>query len=419
MAGKEPRPLQPRSYSLPAGWLDDRLREVGMERKAFAKKMGVTTRRRTDWINGSGILAKRFRKIHELLGSLPDNLSHLILPGGLPLNSRTALGKPSYLSPSQAVQETDFFTLCGRGNDFFVLDGDGVMSYSPLNIHCRVDPTAPSLPPEVLQLRRIIEEEQSHNRKGGRDAHWNGPQLALTNYAIFRSGGLELPGVTFTFAPSDYFTFLATVKSIDRPIRKGKTQTTLRELYVPAGEQFATPVPFMAHGFGVVLVLVTKDEHVLLQRRASSLGARAQELDVSVVEAVHPEKDSAVIGAVPDLYRTAVRGCVEEAGVEVDAGNVRFLGFGVDRRYYQWNILGLVRTDLTARQAAERRSRGISGKWEARSYQAVAFNPISLFQFLLSESMWSTAWCALYWSLVNYGYSPSHVYQAAESVFLT
>jgi hypothetical protein len=224
-----------------------------------------------------------------------------------------------------------------------------------------------------------------------------------------------LPAVSFTFAKTGYFAFLATVMSLDEPLPGGTT--TLRQRYIPDDENRIIPVPFLAVGFGIVLLLITGDGFALFQRRSQNVGARAGELDVSVVETVDPLRDAAVTGPHPDLFRTAVRGAWEEAGVDgLKPIDIHFLGFGVDFQFYQWNMLGWADIPSSAEDALGQRSRGVPGKWETRRYEAVKFTPQSIFQYLANESMWSTGWCLVYWTLVNHGYSPAHVNQVANDL---
>ncbi|GGJ74565.1 hypothetical protein GGR02_000674 [Anoxybacillus voinovskiensis] len=91
---------------------------------------------------------------------------------------------------------------------------------------------------------------------------------------------------------------------------------------------------------------------------------RPGELDIGIVEAVHPHQDRDPIGQGPDLFSTAIRGGKEELGIEISKNDVKFLGFGVDEQYYQWNIIGFVQCHETIEEIVSQRTRGISGKWE-------------------------------------------------------
>ncbi len=291
------------------------------------------------------------------------------------------------------------FTLGDRRTDWLVIDGDGSEAYSPEEVRCRLDPAPLSLPPEIQERRRQIESREIAKGESGLPGQWNGPMVALRRYSIRRTADRERLGVTLTFSETDYFTFQATVMSLDCPMTPGGP--TLRERYLPTDERCAEPVPFLAVGFGVGLAIVTQDNQLILTRRHDHVGARAGELDVSVVEGVHPVLDRATSSSGPDLYRTAIRGAAEELGIDLAADDLYFLGFGVDLKYYQWNMLGFGRSHLTAAEIVARRSRGSGGKWEARRIEFVEFELHTVLRVLRDETMWSPASCAIYWALVK------------------
>src|SRR5690625_5343640 len=82
----------------------------------------------------------------------------------------------------------------------------------------------------------------------------------------------EEPTVVFTFHQTDYYTFLATNANLNKTLPSGKT---IKEKYVPF-DNLDNVVPFLANGFGIVLVLITSDEHIILTKR-SSMSGRSEE----------------------------------------------------------------------------------------------------------------------------------------------
>jgi hypothetical protein len=203
--------------------------------------------------------------------------------------------------------------------------------------------------------------------------------------------------------------------SLDKNLVRTSATVTLRQKYLQE-KDLSQPIPFLAHGFGVALVLITKDKKLLLSRRNENAGTRAGELDVSVVEGVHPQKDASITYRGPNLYRTAVRGILEEVGISILQEDVVFLGFGVDIEYYQWNIIGMVRVTETAEEILKSRQRGASGKWETKQFEVIESAPLNVFRHLKQEKIWSTGLVAIYWLLVH-EYGRKKVDRAAQVVF--
>lgn len=201
--------------------------------------------------------------------------------------------------------------------------------------------------------------------------------------------------VLFTFYITDYFTFLATNMQLDKKLQSGET---IREKYIPSNE-LETVQPFLANGFGVVLVVITSDENVILTKRTGMSGARANE--ISVVEGVHPSLDRHSVNDGPDLFNTVVRGANEELGIIINKDIITFLGYGIDLDYYQWNIIGFAHVPQTAQEIKHLRSRGAAGKWENSLLVFENFLPKNIAKVINEKEMWSTAKVALYWTAVR------------------
>jgi len=313
------------------------------------------------------------------------------------------------------VRKPETFTLGEITTSFLVIDGDGEFAYTPETIRCRVEDGPVTLPSEIQTLRSAIEEREKAKKEKGQSYHWNGPLYALERYAISRTVPDENLEVAFTFRPTDYYTFQATIASLDQNLLKPPATLTLRQKYLQT-QNLAQPIPFLANGFGVVLVIVTGDRKLILSHRQNVTGARAGELDVSVVEGVHPTLDRSNEYRGPDLYRTAIRGAQEELGIALVQEEITLLGFGVDTEYYQWNILGVARISDTAERALESRKRGTGGKWEIRTIEVIDSDPRVVLNHVKQEKIWATGLVAIYWALVH-EYGRKKVDAVAEEVF--
>ncbi|MCP4568799.1 MAG: hypothetical protein GY841_14575 [FCB group bacterium] len=289
------------------------------------------------------------------------------------------------------------------------------MNYVPSGLRCIVSESRLVLPPEITVLRKRIKERERIKRIKGLAHLWNGPQYALEKYAISRTALDERPEVTFSLQLTDYYTFQATVMSLDQEWGQANVPMTLRKKYLE-GSNIYQPIPFLANGFGIALTIISEDRKLVVTHRSEQCGARPGEIDVSVVESVHPGMDTSGPTAVPDLYSTAIRGLREEVGIDLDPNEIIFFGFGVDLQYYQWNLIGMARISQTGEEILNCFSRGVHGKWEAKMLELVCFDPKSTLHIFKKTKSWSTALVAAYWSLVN-EYGKKETLSAADEVF--
>jgi len=320
-----------------------------------------------------------------------------------------------FLRKRLVIPSPETFALGNLKTAWLVIDGNGELSYTPETIKCRVETTPITLPPEIQSLRKSIEERERKKKDKGQDYQWNGPLYALERYSIGRTIPDENLEVVFTFRTTDYFTFQATVASLDLNLVKPPATLTIRQKYLQ-NQNLLQPIPFLANGFGVVLVIITSDQKIILSRRSDRSGVRPGEIDVSVVEALHPILDRSIKQLAPDLYHAAIRGAQEELGIELVQDDIIFLGFGVDIEYYQWNMLGMAHTSETAMQVLEKRKCGTRGKWELKTLEIIDSNPKVVLNFLRKEKMWSTTLVAIYWALVH-EYGKKQVDKIAKEVF--
>ena len=106
---------------------------------------------------------------------------------------------------------------------------------------------------------------------------------------------------------------------------------------------------------------------MILTRRRPAARARPGECDVSVVEGMHVERDRSSAGSL-DVVATAVRGCMEELGIQVGRSDVHLLGLAADMTYHQWSFLGLVPPTPRRRSRSVTPSTpGIAGKGSCSS----------------------------------------------------
>ena len=307
------------------------------------------------------------------------------------------------------------FELGSLKTSFIVVDGDGKFEYTPTTLICRFEDRIIELPPDVAQLREKIGKEEAERKIQGLPYRWNGPLYALERYAVGRTSKDENLELVLTLRPTDHYTFRATVLSLDTPLRDLSGEYTLREKYLK-DHYPSKPVEFLATGLGINVAVISKDEKVLFAMRDESVRCRAGELDGSIAEGVDPMQDHAINSPGPDFYRTAARGVEEELGVEISQSDIKFLGFGVDMDYYQWNLIGVVYVDKSADEILRDRTRGTKGKWENRKVFSVHSDPRTVFEFLKDKKIWSTGLVTIYWALVH-KHGKNKVKDSADLVF--
>lgn len=317
--------------------------------------------------------------------------------------------------PRSHIHHPETFSLGKLKTSWLTIDGDGDLTYTPETIKCVVDGTPWPLPPDIKEIRDSIENREIEKKNQGLNYQWNGPLYALDRYVVSRTVPNEDMEITLVFRPTDYYTFQATVMSLDDNLVQPPATLTLRQKYLQ-GRDLAQPIPFLANGFGIVLVILTKDRKLIFARRHQNTGMRPGEFDVSVVEGTHPVLDRLTTQRGPDIYRTVIRGALEELGIELIQSDITFLGFGVDVEYYQWALLGVACIEQTVEQALELRRRGISGKWENETFEVVDSDPIRVFNYVRNRKIWSAALVAVYWALVH-EYGRRRVDIAVKQVF--
>ncbi|REH48550.1 hypothetical protein BCF44_105409 [Kutzneria buriramensis] len=312
--------------------------------------------------------------------------------------------------------------IAGRPTTVHLVEGDGSLVLEPEHVDIDIQRDPVPLPPEVAAVRERVLREMDVDRGNsvGVVPTWNSKRLvALRGYRISRTSRHEKSRMQLETAPVDYATFCATVLRLDEEFERvdgsGATvRTTLRRDYLTSDDAVVRPVPFLANGLGIALLAFTDDDKVLLGRRRPTARARGGERDVSVVEGMHSKMDRNPDGSL-SAYRTAVRGCEEELGVQVEPADVRLLGFAVDMKYYQWNFYGRVNVRLSAAEVIEAQRLHAKDRWEAK-LEPVDLDPEAIFERMRQDGIWDTGLVAAYLALCS-RLGPEPVRRAAERVF--
>lgn len=332
-----------------------------------------------------------------LIGGIFGLLISVIFDDGLRNLKQKTIRSYKRLFNEKNEFRSHLFTLGNTSTNFFVIDGDGQFEFKPENIECRIIHEKKELPSELEAIKNEIAEQEAEKEAQGLEYKWNGPLYGLAKYRHSRTADKEDMTVLFNFFKTDYYTFMATNMQLDRMLDSGKS---IGEKFIPY-EQLEKVEPILANGFGIALVVITSDENIILTKRTSISGARGNEMDIGVVEGVHPLLDRHSVNDGPDLFNTAVRGANEELGIIINKDQIKFLGYGIDLDFYQWNMIGFAHVPYTANDIQNIRSRGTSGKWENTLLIFKNFSSKTVAEIIANETMWSTSKTALYWTAVR------------------
>jgi hypothetical protein len=317
-------------------------------------------------------------------------------------------------------------TLGGRTTSVHLIEGDGESVFEPAQVTVHLREISYDLPEPVVAAKKRASRKLSGRApvRGSTVASWNSRTLvALSGYRSSRSATDESISLHLETTRTDYATFAATVLNLDQEFfyqdKAGRrVAAVLRQLYFPTrahvDDAVRHPVPFLANGLGVLLLLFTDDNKVILTRRRESSFARPGERDVSVVEGMHASHD-AIGGGRLDVVGSAIRGCREELGLEVTRGDVRLLALAVDMKFYQWSFFGLVDARCSANEVLQRHSLHAKDRWEGR-LEVLAAEPAVVLERLKADGAWDAALVCAYLAFCSRaGFSATR--NAAERVF--
>lgn len=287
------------------------------------------------------------------------------------------------------------------------IDGNGLFAYRRQDINAVVIPGELSLHPDFDEVYDQVFREES-GKTGGMT---NGDVLALQSYDINRLGVEENPTLHLNLQKTTFYRFYTAC--VDP--RATESRTRHLSTFAPEG----SPLQDIPNAVGISLIVESSDKKFLFAlRSAKRVGPRKGEWDVSVVEAIHPHKDSNKKTKRVDILKAAARGLAEELGVYPSTNDIEILGFGVDLEYYQWNIIGLVRIKAEAESILAGRVQLAKDRHEHRNLQPVDSAPLATLDFLKTHSMWSSGLATVYYALVRL-HGADAVNAAAATLFAT
>lgn len=205
----------------------------------------------------------------------------------------------------------------------------------------------------------------------------------LTGFSVSsRKFGTEEPILKLRFSDTTYFDMISTELKIDQPVFYEGYLTSLRKLFADSKDLTEAPIPEIATFWGIGLSVITKDNRIIICKRAN-LEEAPHTFWPSVGEGASRQKDSNLENGAPDHNKVALRGVQEELGIPIDSSELTWLSFGVNPINCAYGLIGIVRTKFALDAILSRTSAGASkDSWENKSIEYTEFTPISVANFM-------------------------------------
>lgn len=367
-------------------------KETGWKIRELSQETGIPERTLHYWKSGNGAIPPKERlQLAQLLGCKAQDLA----PYSRFVTQEWGETKSMTFSTEEEERKTHLFKVGNSIGTWMALDGDGVSEYILENIRTHYTSQTEELPDDLLLRKNQIEQEQSEKKEQRLPFAWNGKIYNLDRFVIGRDAAHEEITLDLWFSPSDYYTFLATNKSLDNP--------SIRAKYLKEEPNWYEPIPFFSHSFGIALVVITSDGYCLLTRRSSYQSINPDSYSTAaVVEGLSRPVDRGTTSQAPDFYRCACRGLSEELGllekVDFSLKDVLFLNFGVNTQYCTYGMIGMVKVLRSYEEVVAKWGKGVKDKTENKSLFPLLFTPTDYIRFVTEHHMVGES---LYYALVH------------------
>ncbi len=306
----------------------------------------------------------------------------------------------SALTPKVGTKKKDeYFNLGALETSLFLIDGNGHAQYTPQSLKAKYSDGSPESPDDISDRILRKEMQMEKEREAGNLTIWDGIGVGLQNYNILRDQHEVNLAIDLNFYKSRYAAFQAVVGAIATEDRN--LQGSIYSRYLKNINPRET-IPFLARHVGVVAVVATSDQKLVVVRRSSRTGMRPSQHDVSIVEGIEPTKDADLSGSWTeiDVYKTIIRGCDEELGFKPTHEQIKILGLGVDMKYYQFNFVAFIQSQVRSDEMVSKRNGRAKDAWETQ-VELLNFELSEVVEFIATHKMWGFAVIGLYWALLQ------------------
>ncbi len=369
---------------------------AGLTQREAAQEAGIPEGTLRHYVAGEQIIPRRDRvKLAQVIGcDIQDLAPQYDGQANAPKKLESSHSMTENKKPLPPTVSNGHFQIGKFRGTWFPLDGDGTIAYRLENITTHYISSAEELPEDLQRRKEKIAQEQQKRREQGLSFAWNGDIYNLACFVVGREPVHEEMTLDLWFRPGDYYTFLATNRSLDDPV--------LRMKYASEPNWYE-PIPFFSNSFGVALVVVTKDGYCLATQRSPYQAIQAHIYSTAaVVESLSRPVDKRTDSFAPDLYRCACRGLYEELGliehVDFNPRDIMFLNFGVNTTYALWALKGMVKVQRTCQEVLDKWSKGVKDKLENQKLYPLPFTPEDYIRFITEHQMIGES---LYYALVH------------------
>ncbi|HJT59941.1 MAG TPA: helix-turn-helix transcriptional regulator [Ktedonobacteraceae bacterium] len=371
---------------------------AGLNQREAAHEAGIPEGTLRHYVAGAQVIPRRDRtKLAQVIGCDVQDLAPLYdAQGARPEELGLRHHMTDQRKPLPILESNGFFSFGKFETALVVLDGNGMETYAPENIHTFYDYRPIRFTEEIEQMRGRIEQEQLQNELDGKPLLWNGENYHLAKYVLSRDSIHEQMKLSLWFHPTDYYTILAKNRCLEDDSFRGKYLS----------DEGENPLPSLPIPFGIGLSLLTIDGYILFTQRAGDVGVRPGYFMTSVEEGLSRPLDRSTISDAPDVYRCACRGLAEELGFieksDFSLSDILFLALGLDTEHYMCGLRGFMKSQKTAKEIMSNWQQGVKDKLENKKLFAIPFTPEDVCAFVFSHGPWGGgALMGIYHTLVH------------------
>lgn len=289
-----------------------------------------------------------------------------------------------------APQFNDEFNRNGLKVKYVNVYGTGEYVFKKENIRCVFDREEVVLPEDLESIRIATELAEIKKAETGTNTYWNSNTAGLKSHIRSETNDEKNLLLHLTFYPSNYYRNLAMGRSlyIKSVFDSAGNLVTVKEKYLDHAN-WDEVVPILAAAFGVALSVITKDNFLIVAKRADvGVGSWRGNYHCAMNEGLDMRD---FVDGEPDLFKTAERGLEEELGIgNNEISDIRFLTFGYDTINYQWGLHGMVQVNLTAQEVMNKASNGkAKDRREYKKLHPIKFNVNEVIRFLIQNTPWT------------------------------
>jgi hypothetical protein len=328
----------------------------------------------------------------------------------LAIKKQTILFYRRHFRWKDEIPGTNSFYFGSSPTGIVVIDGNGKQPYKNGDISCILENEPPAVLPQVSVFRTAYEEEIRHKKANGEGVPWDGSLYSVHSFLIDRDSEEENMKLILRLHKTSYYTVTSVIHNLEtRYVEDGvekRLMDYIHSFHFESREKYLLP-----NGIGLCLSVITKDNYIIFAKRSASSEMRPGESDVSIVEGINPKLDGYNDLNFIDASKRAFKEEIcDTDDMDLESNlSVNLLGFVFDKKYNQFNIIGVIETEMKYSEIVQERNRGALGKWELSNLDFVEFLPEKVITYIASHKMWDMALVTVYYALHFAGTSKKQI----------